>query len=81
MEMEKGKERNLHDMMKVQDVADYLRLSQAKVYRMANSGDLPCLRLGKTLRFKREILDEWIRRETRGGQASEEPFESNEEDA
>lgn len=54
-------------MMKVRDVAEYLRLSEAKVYRMANSGQLPALRLGKTWRFTKKILDEWIRRETRGG--------------
>jgi len=54
-------------MMKVNDVAEFLRLSEAKVYRMANSGQLPALRLGKTWRFNKKILDDWIRRETRGG--------------
>ena len=54
-------------MMKVNDVAEYLRLSEAKVYRMANSGQLPALRLGKTWRFNKKILDDWIRRETKGG--------------
>ena len=55
------------EMMSVHEVADYLRLSEAKVYRMANSGFIPALRIGKTWRFKKEILEEWIRRETRGG--------------
>jgi excisionase family DNA binding protein len=55
------------ELMSVHEVADYLRLSEAKVYRMANSGCIPALRMGKTWRFKKEILDEWIRRETRGG--------------
>ncbi len=54
-------------MMKVTDVADYLRLSEAKVYRMANRGQIPALRLGKTWRFNKKILDDWIRRETKGG--------------
>ena len=34
---------------------------------MANNRLIPALRLGKSWRFKREILDEWIRRQTRGG--------------
>jgi len=55
--------------MKVNDVAEYLRLSEAKVYRMANNGQLPALRLGKTWRFNKMILDDWIRRETKGGDA------------
>jgi excisionase family DNA binding protein len=51
-------------IMTVHDVAEYLRLSEAKVYRMANEGCIPALRMGKTWRFKRELIDEWIRRET-----------------
>ncbi|MFA5872881.1 MAG: helix-turn-helix domain-containing protein [Anaerolineales bacterium] len=50
--------------MTVHDVAEYLRLSEAKVYKMAREGHLPALRMGKTWRFKRELVDEWIRRET-----------------
>lgn len=63
--------------MKVRDVAEYLRLSEAKVYRMANNGSIPALRMGKTLRFKKEILDEWIYRETRGGESRPEQAEAD----
>ena len=51
-------------IMTVHDVAEYLRLSEAKVYKMANEGRVPALRMGKSWRFKREFIDEWIRRET-----------------
>ena len=51
-------------IMDVHDVAVYLRLSEAKVYKMANDGRIPALRMGKTWRFKKELIDEWIRRET-----------------
>ena len=51
-------------IMTVHDVAEYLRLSEAKVYKMANEGRVPALRIGKTWRFKKELIDEWIRRET-----------------
>ena len=51
-------------IMTVHDVAEYLRLSEAKVYKMANEGHVPALRMGKTWRFKKELIDEWIRRET-----------------
>jgi len=50
-------------IMTVHDVAEYLRLSEAKVYKMANEGRVPALRMGKTWRFKKELIDEWIRRE------------------
>ena len=51
-------------IMTVHDVAEYLRLSEAKVYKMANEGRVPALRMGKAWRFKKELIDEWIRRET-----------------
>jgi excisionase family DNA binding protein len=51
-------------IMTVHDVATYLRLSEAKVYKLANEGCIPALRMGKAWRFKKELLDEWIRRET-----------------
>ena len=51
-------------IMTVHDVAEYLRLSEAKVYKMANEGRVPALRMGKSWRFKKELIDEWIRRET-----------------
>jgi excisionase family DNA binding protein len=67
MTMNKDTDRIGDVMMKVHDVAEYLRLSEAKVYRMANSGQLPAMRFGKTWRFNKTIIDEWIRRETKGG--------------
>jgi excisionase family DNA binding protein len=51
-------------IMTVHDVAEYLRVSEAKVYKMANEGCVPALRMGKAWRFKKELIDEWIRRET-----------------
>jgi len=51
-------------IMTVHDVADYLRLSEAKIYRMAKDGHVPAIRMGKTWRFKRDLIDDWIRRET-----------------
>ena len=51
-------------IMTVHDVARYLRLSEAKVYKLAKQGSVPALRLGKSWRFRRDMLDEWMRKET-----------------
>jgi len=51
-------------VMTVHEVAKYLRLSEAKVYQMTKKGHVPAIRLGKTWRFRKDLLDEWIRRET-----------------
>jgi excisionase family DNA binding protein len=51
-------------VMTVHEVARYLRLSEAKVYQMTRTGHVPAIRLGKTWRFRKDLIDEWIRRET-----------------
>jgi excisionase family DNA binding protein len=51
-------------IMTVHDVAGYLRLSEAKVYRLAKEGRVPSFRLGKSWRFRRDLIDEWTKRET-----------------
>jgi excisionase family DNA binding protein len=53
-----------NSIMTVRDVASYLRLSEAKVYRLAKEGSVPSFRLGKSWRFRRDLLDEWIIKET-----------------
>lgn len=52
-------------IMTVHDVANYLRLSEAKVYRLVKEGNVPSFRLGKSWRFRRDLLDEWTIQETR----------------
>ena len=51
-------------ILTVRDVAEYLRLSQAKVYRLAREGSLPVFRIGKAWRFRKDLLDEWLVRQS-----------------
>jgi excisionase family DNA binding protein len=44
----------------VRDVAKYLRMSEAKVYRLVKEQQLPVVRIGKTWRFRKDLLDEWL---------------------
>lgn len=50
-------------IMNVHELAEYLRVSEAKVYRMAKEGNLPVIRMGKSWRFRSDLIDEWIRRQ------------------
>jgi excisionase family DNA binding protein len=47
-------------IMTVREVAEYLRISEAKVYRLAKERRIPVVRIGKTWRFRKDLLDEWI---------------------
>ncbi len=50
-------------VLTVHDIAVYLRLSEAKVYKLAKEGRLPALRVGRSWRFRKDLVDEWMRRE------------------
>jgi excisionase family DNA binding protein len=47
-------------VLTVHDVAGYLHLSEAKVYRLARAGAMPAFRLGKSWRFRKDLLDSWM---------------------
>jgi excisionase family DNA binding protein len=51
-----------HSMMTVHELACYLRLSEAKVYRLANNGCIPSFRLGTSWRFRKDLIDEWTKK-------------------
>ena len=50
------------EMMTISDVAQYLRLSESKVYELARSGSIPALRIGKSWRFQKDLLQQWVRK-------------------
>ncbi|MBI5509039.1 MAG: helix-turn-helix domain-containing protein [Deltaproteobacteria bacterium] len=43
------------------DVGAYVKASRSWVYQKAESGELPCLRLGGLLRFDPEAVRAWVR--------------------
>lgn len=49
------------EIMTTPEVAQYLRLSEATIYTLAQSGDIPAVKVGRTWRFKRELIDEWFK--------------------
>jgi excisionase family DNA binding protein len=48
-------------IMTVREVAQYLRLSRAKVYRLAKAGKIPAMRIGRFWRFRKDMIDDWFR--------------------
>jgi putative molybdopterin biosynthesis protein len=53
-----GKE--THAIWTVHDVAVYLRVSESKIYRLVKQKRIPVARIGKTWRFRKDLLDEWL---------------------
>ena len=51
-----------HEIMTIEEVADYLRVSERTAYDWAQKGDLPGGKLGTTWRFKRTDIEKWVNR-------------------
>ena len=49
-----------HDILTLEEVAKYLRVSERTVYDWANRGEIPCGKLGTTWRFKRSDIERWV---------------------
>lgn len=50
----------MHEIMTIEEVAEYLRVSERTVYDWAQKGELPGGKLGTTWRFKREDVENWV---------------------
>ena len=48
------------DVMNTREVASYLRISEATVYKLARAGQIPAVRVGRLWRFHRRLIDEWL---------------------
>ncbi|UCB43220.1 MAG: helix-turn-helix domain-containing protein [Dehalococcoidales bacterium] len=46
--------------MTVTDLAEYLRISRASVYRLVRSRQVPVSSVGRQLRFRRDSIDSWL---------------------
>jgi len=58
------------ELMTVEEVAEYLRVSPKTVYDWAQKGRIPAGKIGNTWRFRRKDVEEWVARRlgpARGG--------------
>jgi nitrogen PTS system EIIA component len=62
-----------HDILTIDEVAQYLRVSERTVYDWANKGSIPCGKLGTTWRFKREEVEKWVDEKLTGNMQSNSP--------
>lgn len=50
----------LPEIMTIEEVAEYLRVSERTVYDWASKGEIPCGKIGTAWRFKRSDIEEWV---------------------
>ncbi len=49
------------EVMTAEQLAKYLQLDEQTVYRKARTGEIPAVHIGKALRFKKDVIDGWLR--------------------
>ena len=47
-------------IMKVGEVANYLGLATETIYRKARIGEIPAVKIGRSWRFPKDLIDQWI---------------------
>lgn len=51
----------IQEIMTTEQLAKYLQLDKQTVYRKAQAVRIPAVHIGKTLGFKKEVIDDWLR--------------------
>ena len=48
------------DVMTIDELATYLKLSKSSLYHLARRGDVPGQKIGEQWRFRRDTIDRWL---------------------
>jgi excisionase family DNA binding protein len=48
------------ELMTVTELAEYLRISKASVYRLVRQRQIPVSKVGRQLRFRKDTVDVWL---------------------
>jgi len=52
------------DMLTAKEMQDLLQVDRSTIYRMAEAGQLPAVKVGKQWRFPADLVENWLRAET-----------------
>ncbi len=58
------------ELMTVEEVAAYLRVTKKTIYRLLERGQIPATKVGHQWRFDRTSIDEWLQRKSVGAKAN-----------
>ena len=57
-------------LLTVEELADYLRVTEKTIYRLLRQGKIPSTKVGRQWRFDRSLVDEWLQRNSVGAKAN-----------
>ena len=48
------------DVMTMDELAGYLKISKSTAYKLVREGKIPCQKVGRHWRFRKETIDRWL---------------------
>jgi excisionase family DNA binding protein len=57
------------ELMTLEEMANYLRVTEKTIYRMVKRGNIPAIRVGRSWRFEKSSIEEWLKKKTIGAKA------------
>ncbi len=51
-------------VLTVREVAEYLKVNDRTVYRLAAAGTIPAFKVGSSWRFKQSEIEKWIQKQS-----------------
>ena len=51
---------NLGDVLTIEELAAYLKISKSTLYKLTRRGEVPCQKIGRHWRFRKEAIDRWL---------------------
>lgn len=59
-------------ILTIKEIADYLKVTERTIYRLAAAKQLPAFKIGGSWRFSRKDIEDWIKQQSQGHSATAE---------
>jgi excisionase family DNA binding protein len=66
----KGRKAIMAKLLTVEEVAQYLRVTEKTIYRLLRQGKIPSTKVGRQWRFNKAVVDKWLERNSVGVKAN-----------
>lgn len=51
---------DLPQVLTIDEASNYLRIPLSSLYKLAQEGKIPCQKVGRHWRFRKEAIDRWL---------------------
>lgn len=48
------------EVLTIVELAGYLKISKSTLYKLVREGSIPCQKVGKHWRFRKDAIDRWL---------------------